>query len=83
MAIVTALVVFLGGVLVGRATKRARAAAICSCKHGFGTHAETGQCNGVDRVRLNGITVERNCRCMRYDGPQPIGSVWIPPVLGQ
>jgi hypothetical protein len=77
----TALVVFLAGVAVGRATKRVKPnAPICSCTHGFGTHGKEGDCFGQIKRRANGYTEWVACRCVRYDGPEVVAGIWVPPI---
>ena len=44
---------------------------MCSCKHGFGHHENGLRCHGQQTSHLNGTAYVDDCRCRRYDGPDP------------
>lgn len=51
---------------------------VCSCEHGYGTHAEGGLCKGAGREAIGwdiyGYATKWRtapCVCQRYDGPDP------------
>lgn len=87
LTILAAGVVAGAGYLTGRAGRRPKpkpaSGPVCSCGHGFGTHADDGKrCAAqVERPHYysNGA---RNgyewaaCACLRYDGPDPAVWVW-------
>ena len=46
---------------------------ICSCKHGFGSHAAGRQCHAEGLVVVDHLGTRRlkPCPCLQYDGPDP------------
>lgn len=88
VSVVVAAMVFAAGVIVGR---RARPKPpehpelVCSCGHGYGSHAEDGHClaefeQAIQRLPKNPHVVLRfqiaPCPCRVYDGPEPLPRVW-------
>lgn len=76
------------GWFVGRASRRSKSVSSvalneCSCGHGYGTHEDGRNCRtDVRRVR-DGCTSTYEwvpCRCLTYDGPEPLPRVWTPGV---
>lgn len=52
---------------------------VCSCGHGYGSHAHGGQCQAEVRRLRNGCTSTYDwvaCPCLSYDGPEPLPRVW-------
>jgi hypothetical protein len=52
--------------------------AICSCEHGYGSHADGKACQVSDKVADHWDVYGRadhwipdRCPCLRYDGPDP------------
>jgi hypothetical protein len=82
LAVVVGLAVFLAGFGVGRATKRADNIPICSCAHGYGNHDAKGRCHAQIKRSANRYTQWVDCPCVRYDGPEVMSGVWVPPVTG-
>lgn len=80
-AVVGFSAVIAGGVAVLRNIKRKPKGPICSCAHGYGTHEPNGRCHGeIKRGRGMDGYEWVPCPCQRYDGPQPLGEVWVPPM---
>lgn len=48
---------------------------MCSCGHGYGTHAVAGRCNAeIKREKVVGLGLHWEyapCPCLTYDGPEP------------
>lgn len=83
---------FLAGHISGRvATARRKLPSppevkpICGCRHHRSMHdSKSGECHEqVDIFRGTGARkIEmRQCECRQYVGPEPITSLWTPPVL--
>lgn len=60
---------------------------ICLCQHHYGTHDPTsGGCTAEFKERFQQSAggyqkdVWRSCSCVRYTGPQPVESYWVPPA---
>jgi hypothetical protein len=84
------------GALLGRLTKRGgnkpdqsepKSEPICGCGHSLAKHErDTERCRGEDgRDRYNdrGHWMGHEwvpCTCQRYVGPQPVESLWLPPI---
>lgn len=70
--------------LLGRASGRRHAdrpttsTLLCSCGHGYGTHADERRCHGSDTRRRNGLQEVDPCPCRLYDGPEPLPRAWSP-----
>lgn len=97
MAVVSALLALFaitGAAVVGFVAGRGRRAKaptgpICGCTHNYGSHdPKHGECYGEIRRRRYDAIGNRSgytwvgCRCVRYDGPEPLGTVWVPPLPG-
>lgn len=56
---------------------------ICGCGHHRAQHdPETSQCHKLVNIALRGYTPKfQQCTCQQYVGPEPISSLWTPPVL--
>ena len=89
------ILAYLLGVAVGKARGKAPASSPaapvlkCGCSHALSFHKGlTGACNaqvtgpapGYNYMQ-NGQTVVRDCRCMTYDGPEPLPRSWTPPEM--
>ena len=87
--------IFLGGLLAGvvvrslppRRKPVAALPPVCHCRHARSFHEEgTGRCHGVDRLKrysAAGATTGFDaveCTCLRYDGPEPIPTLYAPPL---
>jgi hypothetical protein len=78
---------FLAGHLTARRSARRRPDGpqepVCGCTHHRALHdPETGECHERVKVPLGGgggYSWEL-CLCRQYVGPEPIGSMWVPPV---
>lgn len=82
---------WLAGHLTGRRAERRRLdkprEPICGCTHHLAAHdPKTSECTAAverqlrnDRNSMAG-TDWVECACRRYVGPEPISSVWVPPV---
>lgn len=94
ISLVTGAALLGAGLLVGYwRGRRARRPApepkpVCGCEHHMALHdRETGVCNGAITVELWNRHNERAgrrqdpCPCRQYVGPEPITSVWAPPLL--
>jgi len=70
------------GYLAGRRAGQAHVALpvgnVCSCGHGYGTHADELSCRGDIPRKRNGMHHLDRCPCHRYDGPEPLPRVWTP-----
>lgn len=73
---------WLGGRVSRKRSMPSQPESICSCEHGYGSHADGGKCaTQVERPHYwaNGC---RNgyewvlCPCLSYDGPEPLPRVW-------
>jgi hypothetical protein len=62
----------------GRARTALPAGNVCSCGHGYGTHADELSCHGDIPRKRNGMHHLDRCPCRRYDGPEPLPRVWTP-----
>jgi hypothetical protein len=81
----------LVGVLVGAGLARRprlpkAPVLMCSCKHGFGIHKDSGPCQAqVQRVTEWDEYGDDSafewvpCGCLVYDGPEPLPRAWTPP----
>lgn len=82
-------VIFLAGVLTGRRVRRPTTTIdlqppVCTCAHGYGTHDKGARCQAqverrhyMEDGRHNG-SEWAPCRCLSYDGPEPLPRVWTP-----
>lgn len=64
----------LGGLAIGRSMRPRPPKPlrpVCSCEHGFGHHENGLRCHGQEENFRNGTTYVDDCRCRRYDGPDP------------
>ena len=70
------VVALLAGVKIGRRTRPKPPEPIrpvCSCGHGYGTHADSEGCRAKALIKYNayGDKHLEPCPCLRYDGPDP------------
>jgi len=83
--------IFVGGMLVGRVTRRAKTAIektprpICTCTHGFGSHENGNRCQSSVKRAIswdewqNPLHFDwQPCACTSYDGPEPLPRSWVP-----
>lgn len=85
LSVASTLGLFAGGWLFGRHARLKSnpkpPKPICMCRHHYGTHSpEHGECYASDKVDVNGKDQWVSCRCVRYTGPQPVESYWVPPA---
>jgi hypothetical protein len=55
---------------------------ICSCDHGYGSHADGKACRADVRRLRDGCSNTYDwvhCACLSYDGPEPLPRVWTGP----
>lgn len=87
---------YLLGVAVGKTRGKAPASSSaapvlkCGCGHALSFHkGMTGPCNaqvtgpspGFNYMGADGKPIAKECRCMSYDGPEPLPRSWIPPEM--
>lgn len=80
-------VIFGVGVVTGRTGRRSKAPKppelVCSCRHGYGMHADGGLCHGcTPRWDVTQGTYDVACTCRLYDGPEPLPRVWTSDPTG-
>lgn len=75
------------GYLLGRRDRqRANPEPVCGCGHHRALHDARGRCavavqRKVQRSDAEWRTELADCACQQYIGPEPISSLWTPPVL--
>jgi hypothetical protein len=55
---------------------------VCSCDHGYGSHADGKACRADVRRLRDGCSSTYDwvpCPCLSYDGPEPLPRVWTGP----
>lgn len=81
---------FLAGHVSGRVAAARRRPApppevkpICGCRHHRAQHdPDDSRCHAIINIAPHGYTAKlQQCTCRQYVGPEPITSVWVPPVL--
>lgn len=59
---------------------------VCDCGHPLSFHGETTRrCHAQTRQAVSDRKLLRangQCPCQRYVGPEPLMSVWVPPISG-
>lgn len=80
---------FLTGRLSRRRVKDDPAKPVCGCGHSLAEHdRDTDRCHAQirrDKYDSIGDWVGHTwvpCTCRRYVGPQPVESLWMPPITG-
>jgi hypothetical protein len=66
------------GVMIGLKRAGVPQKPVCTCGHGYGVHNRGGHCNEEEILQINYKEKVFPCKCLYYDGPEPLPRTWKP-----